>query len=80
MINKESILEQIKQILSDILNKENLDINMSTTSNDVDGWDSLNHMIILAKIEKHFDVIFSFREVMKLNNVGDLCNIISTKL
>ncbi len=79
METKESILKQIELLLREILNKESLNISMSTTSKDIEGWDSLNHMIIIARIEKHFDIIFSFREVMKLNNIGDLCNIVLTK-
>lgn len=47
---------------------------------DVDGWDSLTHMQIIAQIEKHFGVRFNFREVIKFKNVGDLCSALLTKM
>lgn len=80
MMTKESILLQIQHLLSEILKKDDIEINESTTSKDIDGWDSLNHMIIIARIEKHFGVIFNFREVMKLKNIGDLRDAILIKM
>lgn len=47
---------------------------------DVDGWDSLTHMQIIAQIEKRFGVRFNFREVIKFKNVGDLCSALLTKM
>lgn len=80
MIKQDSILIQIQQIICEVLKKDNIEINEETVSEDVDGWDSLTHMAIIAHIEKSFGVVFNFREVIKLKNVGDLCNIILTKM
>ena len=73
-MNREEVLKQLQSIFRDILKKE------SSTSKDVDGWDSLTHMQIIAQIEKHFGVRFNFREVIKFKNVGDLCSALLTKM
>ena len=69
-MNREEVLKQLQSIFRNILKKDNVCIDESSTSKDVDGWDSLTHMQIIAQIEKHFGVRFNFREVIKFKNVG----------
>jgi acyl carrier protein len=45
----------------------------------VEGWDSLTNMQLINKIEKKFNVRFTFRDIVKLKNVGDICHAILTK-
>ena len=75
-MNREEVLKQLQSIFRNILKKDNVCIDESSTSKDVDGWDSLTHM----QIEKHFGVRFNFREVIKFKNVGDLCSALLTKM
>lgn len=75
----ERILNELTDIFSSILKKENIILTSETTANDVDGWDSLTNMLLINEIEKRFNVRFNFREIIKLKNVGDLCNSILTK-
>ena len=79
-MNREEVLKQLQSIFRDFLKKDNVCIDESSTSKDVDGWDSLTHMQIIAQIEKHFRVRFNFREVIKFKNVGDLCSALLTKM
>lgn len=79
-MNHEEVLMQIRDIFKEILKNENVCLNELSTSNDVDGWDSLTHMLIIARIEKCFGVRFNFREVVKFKNVSDLCNAILAKM
>ena len=79
-MNREEVLKQLQCIFRNIL-KGNACIDESSTSKDVDCWDSLTHMQIIAQIEKHFGVRFNFRrEVIKFKNVGDLCSALLTKM
>ena len=79
-MNREEVLKQLQSIFRDILKKDNVSISESSTTQDVDGWDSLTHMQIIAQIEKRFGVRFNFREVIKFKNVGDLCSALLTKM
>ena len=71
-MNREEVLKQLQSIFRDILKKDNVCIDESSTSKDVDGWDSLTHMQIIAQIEKHFGVRFNFREVIKFMQSKDV--------
>lgn len=49
------------------------------TAEDVDGWDSLNHVRLIIAVERAFAVRFSTREISGLKNVGDLVAVIEKK-
>jgi acyl carrier protein len=46
----------------------------------VEGWDSLTHMVILTEIEKEFGIQFKLKEINKLKNMGNLIELITSKL
>lgn len=48
-------------------------------ADDVDGWDSLNHVRFIIAVESHFNIRFSTLEITNLKNVGDLVDLISDK-
>jgi len=52
----------------------------STTAKEIKGWDSLSHMMIMAAVEKHFGVKFTFMEMVRMTNVGSLIDCIANKL
>ncbi len=75
----ENILKELDTIFRDILKNDNITLNRETTAKDVDGWDSLTNMRLITAIEKHYDIRFGLREILKFKNVGDLCASIQAK-
>lgn len=73
------LLETLSGIFRDVLKREEIVLTENTTAHDVDGWDSLTNMVLVGEIEKHFGLRFTFREIVKLKNVGDLCRAIADK-
>jgi len=76
----QEILTQMNSILSKVLRKKDIEVSVTTTASDVDGWDSLSHMIIIDSIEKHFGVKFKLNDIMRFNNMGDIVSNIQGKL
>ena len=54
-------------------------ITRMTMADDIEDWDSLTHMMLIAAVEKKFSVKFSFNELPLLQNVGDLVDSIDEK-
>lgn len=79
-MTNEEIKDKIKVILISVLKHENFVIEDSLTAKDVEGWDSLSHMIIITEIEKCFEIKFKLKELNKMNNMGDLITLIQTKI
>ena len=75
----DEILDQINQVFRQVFEDENIKIEPTFTANDVDGWDSLNHMILISEIEKFFDVKFALREIIRLKEVNDISLLIQKK-
>ncbi len=80
MCKQEDIFSRIQDIIRGILKNDSIVLSNETTSNDVDGWDSLSHMLIIAAVEKQFKVRINFRELMSIENVGKLVQIIEKKM
>lgn len=73
------IMETITSIFRMVLKRENIILTETTTAGEVEGWDSLTNMTLMAETERHFGIRLSFREIMKLRNIGDLCRLVSEK-
>jgi acyl carrier protein len=50
------------------------------TAPDVEGWDSLHHMLILNEIEIAFGFKFKLKDLNKMKDMGSLVQIISDRL
>ena len=73
------ILQTIETILRDIFDDETLQITESTSANDIDDWDSLAQIRIASEVEAAFSVKFSFAELQRMQNVGDMVRLIEEK-
>lgn len=72
-------LEQLRDIVRDVFDDDDVDITEDTTARDVEGWDSLNHIRFMVTVEQRFHVRFTSREVESLQNIGDLLRAINSK-
>ncbi len=79
-MERNEIIEKIRIILISVLKHEDFELKNELSAADVDGWDSLTHMIIITEIETTFGIRFKLKELNKLNNLGSLIELISSKL
>jgi acyl carrier protein len=77
---KEEILKKVELVFRDVFGKESLIINEQMSANDIDEWNSLNHMILVSDIEKVFAIKFKLKDLNKMRNIGDMVEIITMKL
>lgn len=79
-MNNEEINTKVQEIFRDVFQAPALIINPDMTANDVDKWDSLTHLTMIAKVEETFGFRFKLKEMVKMKNVGDMLTIINEKL
>ena len=79
-MDKKEILKQVQEIFRDQLDDEYLEIESETTALDVDEWDSLNHLMLVVGIEKHFNLKFTSKEIISFTSIGDIVNCIEGKI
>lgn len=79
-MDSNEIYEHLQKIYCTILKKDKVILTDETTAADIDGWDSLTHMLLMDSVEKEFAIKFKLMEIMKFNNVGDMVTCIQKKL
>ena len=72
-------LKKVNEVFIDVLEEEVL-IKEEFSSNDVDGWDSLTHIMLIVEIEKNFQIKFLSSEIVSWKNVGEMIDCINEKL
>jgi acyl carrier protein len=73
-------LSQVRDIIADVLDQPDLQVTPATTAENVDGWDSFNHINIVVAIESHFGIKIHTAEIEELRNVGELVEVVERKL
>ena len=78
-MKRNEIIEKLTLIFRDIFTEPALELTSEMTANDVEKWDSLTHMLMVAEVEKQFGVKFKLKDLNKMKNVGSLISIIEEK-
>lgn len=76
----EEIMEKVTAIFRDVFDDDALVITDSTNSSDIEDWDSLEHITLVVSMEKEFNLKFDLKEVNALANVGEMVDLIASKL
>lgn len=79
-MNKEEILTTIKESFIRVLEHDNFELNETTTAKDVDGWESITHLLIMNDVEKTFNIKFKLMDLMAMENVGDLVDTVMKEI
>jgi acyl carrier protein len=79
-MQKEDILKKINEIFIDVLEDDDIVLTPETTANDVEEWDSLNHIHLVVAVEKAFKVRFGSQDIQKWQTVGDMVNSVYEKV
>ena len=77
-------MSQIKQklelIFKEVFEDDNLTINDHMTSENIENWDSLNHVKLILACEDEFKIKFDVQEINELDKIKDLIYLINKKL
>lgn len=74
------ILSELQPIFRDVLDQDDVIITRDSSGENVEGWDSLAHINIVAAVEEHFKIRFALGELQDLKNVGEMVDLIGKKL
>lgn len=73
-------MEKLNGIFRMVFADDDIILAPATTSNDIDGWDSLSHVNLIVAIERSFNIRFGQKELLTFKNVGDLQSSIESKI
>jgi acyl carrier protein len=79
-MDRNSIIDELNPIFRDVLDLSDLVLVGESSASNVEGWDSLAHVNLVVAIEKHYRIRFALGELQNLKNVGEMAELILTKL
>ena len=79
-MDRNEILEKLTIIFQKVLNDSSIELTMDMTTDDFENWDSVIQMMVVAMIEKEFDIVFKLREVGMMDSVEAFVGAIECKM
>ena len=79
-MTREELFEEINDIFRDVFDDDSLVITDETNSGDIEDWDSLEHINLVVAMEKRFNMKFNIKEVGNLKNVGEMADLILSRM
>jgi acyl carrier protein len=79
-MTSQDLFEGIQAVFQTVFEEPALQITPTMTAEDVEGWDSFAHINLIMALEIKFGVKFRLAELQELNCVGDMIDLIGTKV
>ena len=75
-MTREEAYKKLDEVFQDVFDDDTIHVNDDTTANDIEDWDSLEHINLVVAVEKEFGFKFNMGEVNTMKNVGAMVDII----
>lgn len=79
-MSKQEVMQKLQEIFREVFDDDTIEINENTTANDIEEWDSLEHITLIGAVEKSFKMRFKMKEVSSMKNVGEMAEIILERI
>lgn len=75
-MERNEVFTKLNEIFRDYFDDESIELTDTTTADDIEEWDSLEHINLIVAVEKAFGMKFTMGEVTTMKNVGAMVDII----
>jgi len=79
-MNEGELRGRLNRIFREVFDDESIQITDEMTAEDIEEWDSLNHINLIVAVERNFNVKFTTKEINRLANVGEFIALIGSKV
>jgi acyl carrier protein len=79
-LTNQEILDDLTPLFRDIFQDDTITVTRETTAANVERWDSLTHIDMIMMVEAHFGIRVPTRAVTQMKDVGDLVQVIQSRL
>jgi acyl carrier protein len=77
-LTRSEIFERLGKVFEEVLGRP-VELREDTTAADVDGWDSVVHVMLILASEREFEVRFESSEIANAANVGEFVTLVESK-
>ncbi len=75
-MTREDVYERLNMVFREVFDDESISVNDETTSDDIDDWDSFEHINLIVAVEDEFGMKIPMGKVVTMKNVGEMVDII----
>lgn len=79
-MHEEQIYSALTDVFRDVMDDDSIVLRPDLTANDVEEWDSFNHINLIVATEQRFGIKFQTAELEGMQNVGELVKLVHQKL
>jgi acyl carrier protein len=79
-MTREEVFEKINEVFRDVFEDDDITVVDETTADDIEDWDSLEHINLVNAIEQEFGIKFTMGQIVSMKNVGEMADIIMSKI
>ena len=75
-MTREDVYERLVAVFRVVLDDDAIELNDNTVADDVEGWDSFEHINLISGVEEEFSFKIPMGKVVTMKNVGEMVDII----
>lgn len=75
-MTREEVFERLTQVFREVFDDEEIELTDSTTADDIEDWDSFEHINLVVAVEEEFSFKIPMGKVVTMKNVGEMVDII----
>ena len=73
---RNQVFERLEKGFREVFDDENIVLEETTTANDIEDWDSFEHINLIVAVEEEFSFRVPMGKAVAMQNVGELVDII----
>jgi acyl carrier protein len=75
-MTREEVYERLNKVFRDVLDDDSIELHDETVADDVDGWDSFEHINLIVAVEEEFKFKIPMGKTVTMKNVGEMVDLI----
>ena len=75
-MSREEVFERLNNVFREVFDDEEIVVSETTTADDIEDWDSFEHINLVVAVEEEFSFKIPMGKVVTMKNVGEMVDII----
>lgn len=75
-MDQREVFDRLNRVFRDVFDDDSIHVTPQTTADDIDDWDSLEHITLISAVEREFRMKFKMGEISSMRNVGEMARIV----
>lgn len=78
-MTEREVYDRLNKVFQEVFDDRSIRVSPETKADDIEDWDSLEHITLIAAVEAEFRMKFRMSEVSTMKNVGEMAGIIAQR-